>query len=244
MLEQIKKYLTPILLFLLAGLVLLQLKTCSGYSNEKKILEQNIAALKDSTRLVKNRVGELEAVRLSLVGDKDILSKLNAELKAELDKEKGNVKFISKTKIEYQSDTVYIRDSQKVRLDSGVYGISWFTSKFDDGLDYTIFGETRFKVDTLNSILKVSPVETIIYQNKIKFRTVFGYTEVENGYQVFIRTNNPNVTFDIEGGFIDKTELLDEDHFSIGPYLGVGLSAEGKFQPHVGVGLMYKIISF
>ena len=97
-----------IILALAVAAIAVLLVIRQSLARELFIIRQNNAALLDSVRVEQNKVGELESVKLVLVGDKDRLEKLNADLVDELEKERGKVKTIVKFETVIERDTMEI----------------------------------------------------------------------------------------------------------------------------------------
>lgn len=167
--------------------------------NKLAIEGQNRAALLDSVRIMKTKNGELESAKLALTGSKDELKKLNEDLAAELKKEKGRVRVITKTRVVYQGATdsgaavATIHDSMgSIRTD-----IEDSCREFK--------GHTSF----VFSKGKITNPSFVVEKDEFNLKLVTGLRERDKQLEIFVRSSCPNVTIqDIQGSIIDPNDPL------------------------------------
>lgn len=223
----------------------LSVKACTDKNTQLALAEQNYAALSDSTRMVTNKAGELEAERLSLIVDRDRLKSLNARLYAEMEKENGNVKYIQRTEVRIVHDTLSIPHTITRENDS-TYALRWDHEKSDSGWYRKISGTSRFGVrgDSLFG------GNTTIDNDILGLTLVTGLREKDDKIEIFARTTYPDARINIEGAIIDpeNSPLFDKfrksKRFSIGPNISCSVGTDGIVRGTVGIGLQYAIVAF
>lgn len=243
--EWITKHPSFILISIVIILIILLLNDCAGDAKKDKINEQNIFALNDSVRKVKNKVGELEYQKGILITDKKHLEELNADLAKELEKEKGNVKIITKEVIKFVHDTIFIKDTVYPE-GNGIYKVAWKYDTVAGPQDYVyINGSSRIKVDTTGNIVSVTSLGTKIYPSLST--TVVRTISKEHGKLVMnTRFGNPWFqTVQMDGAVLDDfKEFKKYKRFGVGPQIGVGIGSNLNFVIYVGIGIQYNIIKF
>lgn len=218
---------------------------------QQKINEQNNRALTDSLRFVKNKAGEIEAIKSSFVAKLSDLEKLNKDLYNESKKEIGNLKALIKGSISVNTGNVIISNELKQYPDGKTYGLLFEKTKIDSGLVWSIKGESRFKFDN-NTIF---PGQTEIFNNQMKLKLVLGFKENKENYEVFARSASPYVTFDDLSGVMLIPKKADplltppakNKRFGLGINIGYGVGFINKqlmLTPYVGFGLQYNLIKF
>lgn len=238
--------------------VLLWLQTCNSKKDlknemerQEKIAEQNTRALTDSLRYVKNKAGEIEAVKSSFVAKLEDLEKLNKDLYLESKKEIGNLKALIKGSLSANVENVAISNELKKYPDGKTYGLLFEKTVVDTGMTWSIKGESKFKMEN-NTIF---PGQTDILNNQMKLKLVLGFKENKEHYEVYARSANPNVKFDELSGvmFIPKkadpllTPPTRTKRFGLGVHLGYGAGLMDKrvmLTPVLSVGIQYNIIKF
>lgn len=235
-----------ILFLLLAGV-----STYTYNLNAKyEISNQNVKALNDSIRITENKLGDIEAAKQVLVSSKKELDKLNKELAAELDKEKGRVynltQLVAKLK-NIPKDTIIIYD-EITHYANGDYGIKWSNDTIYNKYNFRkLSGETFFKVVDA-TVIKLN---TKLYNDELGFNLVTGLRKLDGKIEIFVRSDYPgfNIT-KLDGAIIDphKDPLLKEftkkKKWVVGPGIFIGLSGEGKLVPILGGGITYNLFSF
>ena len=85
------------MLLVILGLVFLNLKQCNDKKDaalKNKIYLSNLAALKDTVKIEKDKAGEIEYTKAALITENNSLKDLNKNLNDQVKKEKGKVVYI------------------------------------------------------------------------------------------------------------------------------------------------------
>jgi hypothetical protein len=186
-------------LVVVIALLLWEFYHAKNLENKLAIEGQNKAALLDSVRVMKTKNGELESAKLALAGSKDELKKMNEELAAELKKEKGKVRFITKTEIIYQKAP----DSSAavITIQDSVGSIR--TDLQDSCREFK--GHTSF----VFSKGKITNPMFVVEKDQFNLKLVTGLRERDKQLEIFVRSSCPNVTVqDIQGSVIDPNDPL------------------------------------
>jgi len=233
-----------ILLLLFIGLAF-GFNRYSRLTTQLAISEQNKKALADSVRVSENKVKDLVYSKNILIAEKGNLEQLNADLAAEVEKEKGKVREITRIVSEIKSDTVYITN-MLIEYADGTKGLSWeHDSLFDTNNERHIAGVSRFDIDS-NGV--VSPLETTITKDDFKFNIVTGLVERNGNVEIFVRSDYPNFTVSqLDGAIIDPKKhpvmkkFTKPKKWGIGPYVGVGIGVNTWPNTNVGVGFQFGV---
>lgn len=217
----------------------------SKLNTQLAISEQNEKALADSVRVSENKVKDLEYSKNILVAEKGNLKDLNADLAAELEKEKGKVRELTKIVSEIKSDTVYITNTL-IDYADGTKGLSWeHDTIFDPDNERHLAGISKFDIDS-NGV--VTPLETVITRDDFKFNLVTGLIERNGNVEIFVRSDYPNFSVSkLDGAIIDPKKhpvmkkFTKPKRWGIGPYVGVGLGVNMTPTPNVGLGVSFGI---
>lgn len=243
-----------VIILLLAGIGY-GVNRISSLKTQLTVSEQNNRALADTVRVSENKIGDLEYSKSILISEKRELKNLNVDLAEELKKEKGKVRELTKIVSEIKSDTVYITNTL-ITYPDGSYGLDWIHDKiFDDENERHIAGVSKFDLDS-NGV--ITPLETIITRDDIKFNLITGLRETKDGnVEIFVRSDYPNfVPSSIDGAIIDPKKhpvmkkFTKKKRFGIGPYVGLGLgvnmtpNANIGLGFNVGIGVHYSILRF
>lgn len=218
---------------------------------QQLINEQNNRALTDSVHYLKNREGDIEAIKSSFVSKLEDLEKLNADLYKEVKSEFGKVNSLIKGIVTIDPGTVSMSNDLINYPDGITHGLKFEHMRIDSGLTWSIKGESQFKFQN-NTIF---PGITTISENQMKLNLVMGFKTMDNGdYQVFARSGSPFVTFgELDGVLIipkHNDELLcpplKNKKFGLGFQIGYGIGFNDKIllSPYIGVGLSYNLINF
>jgi hypothetical protein len=253
MLENLKKLdLKFILLLAIAALVLLNLKQCNDKSNlnsERQIYLNNLEALKDTVRAEKNKEGQLEFTKAALVAQNGELQHLNKDLQKEVEKEKGQILYLSKSaggiktlEPRIINSTVIVHDGGKYTIDAG----------YDTTYSLDNYRRVKFTSDFSVDSTGLNGLRTTLVKDELGFNIITGLKEEDGKLRIFIRSDYPNMTFTkIDGSLIDpkKSEVLKSifkpKKFGVGPFIGIGVgSASLKPALLIGVGLQYNFIRF
>lgn len=186
-------------LIVVVALLLWQFYHGKNLENKLAISNQNKAALMDSVRTMKTKNGELESAKMTLAGSLGELKKMNADLAGELKKEKGKVRYITKTEIVYQSKP----DSATavISIHDSVGSIR--TDIQDSCREFK--GHTSF----VFSKGKISNPMFIVEKDEFNLKLITGLRERDKQLEIFVRSSCPNVTIgDIQGAVIDPNDPL------------------------------------
>jgi hypothetical protein len=244
----------------IALIIMLLLRQCDATKKaeiREKMANANIEALKDSVRTEKNKNGDLIFIKKALLVDKGNLEILNKDLNEEVKKLKG--KIITLQKIEGSitiSEPITITN-EVVKYRDGVYGLAWnYDTVYSEGNYRKFSGETSVLVDSSKNI---SSKGTTIKQDELALTLVTGLREKNGALEIYVDPQYPGMKITrIDGAIIEpqKSDAIKKyfppKKWSIGPMLGVGMSAgygiNGKpiFGPTVtfGIGISYGIIRF
>lgn len=227
--------------------IFLWIQSCNSYKDDLDRSNNNFEAYKDSTHKIILKNGQIEYERKMYLLKNDELEKYNAELKRELDKEKGNVKIISGAKAIIH-DTVTRIDtvSKYKKLNDSTYYLPWHFEDKELGFYKSISGNTTF-ILTDDSIKTLNKIKSSLTEYKFSFDIITGVKEESKGtYKIFIRTkdDNKNISFDnIEGAILDPNlfNKNDKDWIIFGPQAGFG-NSNGSWNFFLGVGLTVKVL--
>jgi hypothetical protein len=167
--------------------------------NKLAIKDQNESALLDTVRVMKTKNGELESARIALAGSRDELKKLSADLSAELKKEKGKVRYITKVEMAYQKDTTSIPTTVSMQDSIGLI-------RTDMKDSCRLFrGYTSF---VLSKGRALNP-KFVVEEDVFNLNLITGLRERNKQLEIFVRSSCPGVTIqDIQGAVIDPNDPL------------------------------------
>ena len=220
-----KDNLSKTLLLVVGILLLFSFRSCNKNADLKAelasqeiIANNNYDALTGKIKVMTTKNGELEYSKTILYADKESLKKLNAELSEELEKEKGNVKVITKIKTQITYVPVTIPNTV-IDYGNGCYGLSFKSTYRDSGLVSELEGISAFNLTDKNV---VNPDSTTISKNSLSVDIVYGVRELDDKIEVFARSKSPLVKFnEMQGAYImDKKPEPKATKWNFGPQLG------------------------
>lgn len=244
-----KRVLGIIIILLLCGIGFFYNKL-QNKNVEIVINEQNQRALKDSVRVVTNKLGDIEYAKNILVSENNELKKLSIDLHKELKKEKGKVHQLNRLVVELKNkpnDTVVVENTV-VKYPDGVVGLKFeHDTIFDTNNRRTFAGESKFKIiDNLN----IKPMYTEITKDEVKFNLVTGLRQKGDNLEIFARSDYPGFeVIKLDGALIDPKKhpavkkFTKQKRWGIGPYVGYGITKDG-LTPSVGISIQYSIFKF
>ena len=220
-----KDNLSKTLLLVVGILLLFSFRSCNKNADLKAelasqeiIANNNYDALTGKIKVMTTKNGELEYSKTILYADKESLKKLNADLSEELEKEKGNVKVITKikTQITYVPVTV---PNTVIDYGNGCYGLSFKSTYRDSGLVSELEGISAFSLTDKNV---VNPDSTTISKNSLSVDIVYCVRELDDKIEVFARSKSPLVKFnEMQGAYImDKKPEKKPAKWFLGPQIG------------------------
>lgn len=187
-------------LAVVVALLLFEFYHTKNLETKLAIEGQNKAALLDSVRIMKTKNGELESAKLSLAGSLGDIKKMNADLAAELKKEKGHVRVITKTEIVYRNGPD--SNAAVITIHDSVGSIR--TDIQDSCREFK--GHTSF---VLSKTGKITNPAFVIEKDEFNLKLVTGLRERDKQLEIFVRSSCPNVTIEnIQGAMIDPNDPL------------------------------------
>lgn len=188
----------------------------------------------DSLEVYKNKIDNEYVAKDMYIQTVDQLKKENADLYTEIDNLKEHPIIVTKTEIEFKTDTIYMK-SDSIVSDS-VYNNLYWSAKEANGY-YDISGLTRVHSG-------FEDFTTSINYLRIPVELTLDVIEKENKFKFIGITDNPYVSItNFNGAVIDPTtsDVLKNcfklKRWGIGPQVGVGVSRDLKFSPYIGIGI-------
>ena len=195
----------------------------------------------DSLEVYKNKINDEYVAKDIYIQTVDQLKKENADLYAEVNNLKDHPIIVTKTKIEFKTDTIYMK-SDSIVSDS-VYNNLYWSAKELNGY-YDISGLTRVHSG-------FEDFTTSINHLRIPVELTLDVIEKENKFKIIGTSDNPYVSItDFNGAVIDPTtsdvlkNCFKPKRWGIGPQVGVGVSRDLKFSPYIGIGIQYYVFTF
>lgn len=232
-------------------------KSCQNAKLDALISKNNVEAIQDKLRTEKNKAGEVEYLRRSLVADMESLKDLNSSLYDEVKKMKGEVLVMSKNMIDIEGTLVGIeintRGQKPIKLKNDTLVVPY---TFTDGNEKKtwsreVIGESVVLMKNITDSTYALPLYNKLKSDKMSLQIFSSLRKREDDgkFEFVLRTDYPNVTLNPEG-FIDPSVFatnntsLTQDKWIIGPYIGVGVNNTFGITPQIGIGLTYRIIGF
>lgn len=195
----------------------------------------------DSLSTYKNKLKEEYALNVSYVQTIDQLKHENNELALEYQKLKDNPIVITKEKIKFQIDTLYVESDNIEKTDS-VNTLNWHYNETNNY--YAISGSTLVNTD-------FSSFKTRINNLSINTELTIDIIEKDNKLNIIGNTTNPYITItNLNGVIIDPSQnsllkkYYKQKKWSIGPMVGYGINNNGKLRPYLGIGISYGLLQF
>lgn len=234
-----------LLLIALVGALVFGFNQCErkqAFEVEVEKQKNNIAAMQDSVTYYENEAGELTAEKLALQADKEQLETLNKDLHEEIEKEQDRVEQLTQVNAELRSDTSETDTTSTIEIEKDQWRFDWNLSRSGERWDRVLTGYTEFYIKSPG--VPYNPT-TKITKDLIRLQFTTGVTEDEGQRSIFIRSSYPNLRVtDIQGAIIEEsTPVSTPSRFGVGFHLGGGYTPQG-FQPYVGFGFNYNLITF
>ena len=240
------------MLVAILGLVFLNLKQCNDKKDaalKNKIYLSNLAALKDTVRIEKDKSGEVEYTKAALITENSSLKDLNKNLSDQVKKQKGKVIYIESTDGNIGKDTSKPIIGQVKEINDTTYAISdSLNIRYDSNNYKKLLVITTISIDK-NRNVKI--LKTDIENDNIGFNIVTGLQEEKGQLRIFIRSDYPNLSFTkIDGSLIDpkKSEVIKSffprKKWGIGIQGGIGVTSNFKAGAYIGVGVQYNLWSW
>jgi len=159
-------------------------------------LESNLKAAQDTIRITKSKNGLIEYNKLSFITKTlDELKKANNDLAKEVEETKGKVVFISKQEYKIIHDTIIIPSTYQVK-DGVVLIASRYDTTYSKGNSRSLAINTQYNE-------KDSSVKAQVTKDEISFSAVTGLKKIDNGYEIFVRPQYPNMILtDLQGAYV------------------------------------------
>lgn len=225
--------------------LLLFLQQCNQTSELKqdlRLANQNQLALNDSVRTIKNRWGEEISVKNVLFANQKELKDLNSSLAEELKRLKGDILYVQTMVGKIKKDTLWLTNTVTEYPD-GTKRLSWeYDTIYNPNNGRLLAGYSQFAIDTITG--RIIDKGTVITKDEIRLKLTTGLTELNDSYQIFVKTDYPGLKFDqLDGAIIDKKKFAgssNESSWVVGPQFGVGMGYDPMNRtlgPNVSVGL-------
>lgn len=242
---------TFVLIVAIVLLAFLNLKQCNDSKSIKannNLYLSNLKALNDTVKLEKDKAGQIEFSKQSLIAENGSLKELNKNLDDQVKKEKGKVIYI-------ESSTGEVNDTPKTinyvldKISDTEFSITSNLDVYYDSNNHRNFDViTTIKIDSNRN---VTVLKSELAKDSLGFNIVTGLTQDGKNLRIFIRSDYPGLNFTkIDGSLIDPTKsdviksFFPNKKWSIGPQLGIGINSQLKAGFYVGFGLSYNIIQW
>ena len=196
----------------------------------------------DSLEVYKNKLKEEYTAKNIYVQTIDQLKQNNSELYDEIKNLKENPIVVTKTNIVVKTDTVYMSSDTIIAPNDTLRELYWSANE-QNGY-YSIKGQTNVRTD-------FSSFNTQINLFNIPITLTMDIIEKDEKLQFIGRSDNPYVTItNINGVIIDPVNsdviksCFKPKRWSVGPQVGIGVDADLKFSPYIGVGITYGILQW
>ncbi len=238
--------LNTVFVIAIAILAFLLLKQCNKVQDlklENKVGVQNIIALNDSIRIVKNKWDEEITLKNAYITSEKDLKNINQNLSNKIKSLEGEILYASNIISSIKTDTIFI-ENEVIRYPDGTNQLSWAYNKdYGNGNSRFLDGNSRFSIDLSDSAFSILDKGTSITRDITNLSILTGLTELDESYQIFVKTDYPGITFsNIEGAILDKKRFLKQTqpNWIFGPsiYIGVGADPKnGTAGPQIGLGI-------
>jgi hypothetical protein len=238
-------------------------KNCGRTNTDNEItqLKQNLSYYQDSLKIEKNKAKETEYTRSVLAAKNKTLEDLNADLSAEVKKEKGTVINLNKIVIELTNRIIELTNDSNIVIKvwpDGSQSIEWrYDTVYSPGNERHLSSSSRFNFLKDTTLIDKKSVSVKILEDRLKMTLVTGLQEDKDTklLKIFVRSDYPGFSVSkIDGAIIDpqKSELIKsyfpKEKFGLGFNLGYGaaLCTDGKIRTGLilSVGISYNLITF
>ena len=216
-----------ILIVVLIITVIIFSKSCQSQHQENQILQNNITALLDSITYYEDKSNNIVAQKTILLGEVKDLKNINSSLYKELtDMKSKNADLVAKIDgliSMPKRDTIFIYDKDSINIENEIKQKFYFSDEYR-----LLTGNIIFKENTIGLNIDTDEVYfdyTIAIEDEIlKIKSNNPYVKYNNIVSIKKPKEKPkrwNVGFQVGLGF--SYDLLHQN-FSIGPYIGAGIS--------------------
>lgn len=234
-------------IFLLIAICCFQRCSIRNMERNENILSQNVLAMSSENEKLKNENGNYYTKQKTLALNIKELERVNSDLAKEVKSYKQKIAVISKINVDvaktdtvtiFSKDTVIIRDSNFV-----THKIDWWhkdeTLKFKG---YSIFNMAQDSIYRLESKLTDYSINILLYTGLMK--------DKDGVFSVYARTDNPNVTFDIESNISPDIFYQKKKNWGVGFFVGPSVNFNLLENKNinagfaVGIGISYNLFNF
>lgn len=242
-------YLGTIIILLI--ILIFSYRSCTSQKNQIDELSQNVAALRDSTKKMKDLLGRVIYEKNIYLATAENLKKLNAELAKEVDAN-NETRVVTKVVTILKIDSSYAKNFVN-KINDSTFLIIFKHNFFKDSSNYLTFNGSvpvKILVDSLKKVISLSSDSTKISDFDMKLKVFSGIKKDGDKYNVYARTDFPNVSFDVDGAVIDPSKSFTTSNRGVfalvlGPALSVvRINGETSFLPSIGISVGINLINF
>lgn len=228
--------------YVIIGLVML----CIGFSISTNYYRNKshhpvIIYNNEQVELYKNKLNDEYKLKNVYVQTIDQLKTGNSILAAEVKRLKDNPVVVTQEVIKFRIDTVYA-ESEKIEYGDSLNNLYWHVQDPNDY--FSLSGNTFVKHD-------FSEFKTRINDLTVNTDLNIDIIEKDKKLSVIGRATNPYVQItNLDGVMIDPTQskvlkqYYKQKKWNIGPYVGYGITGDGKLRPSLGISISYGLIQF
>ena len=227
--------------FLIVALAIL----CVRYVLLSKHYEQQsiyvTVAYNDSIESYKNKLKQEYQAKNIYAQTVEQLKKSNKELYEEIKNLKDNPIIVTKTKIEFKTDTVYA-NSDSIQEHPGDTVRTLYWSYRNDGGYFSFNGMTDVHTD-------FSEFRTVVTNMQVPAMLTLDVIEQGAQFRVIGRSDNPYVKItDMNGVVVDPAKsknlrkYFKQKRWTLNANVGYGVNTLGQFAPQLNVGIGYTIL--
>lgn len=207
---------------LLITSIVICFRQCSNIITLKDNTRHNIEALTDTVSYYKTNNDIIVAEKTILIGDIKLLKATNDSLYKVIHdmklKQPDNIVYIETEVVNEKYDTIWIAKGD------------YISKQFDFSNEHRQLSGEVYKQDSLLGLT----IERDIVNADFT-------VAIENG-RAYVTSNNPYlIVNDIYGIQLPKTK---QKRWGVGPYIGVGITTDGRVRPALGIGVQYSIFQF
>lgn len=256
-----KNTITIMISIILSIILLNECNKNRNLKTEIAISNQNIISLSDTVKSVKNKNGELQQEKYSLISHNGDLKKLNDSLYIEQKKQKDRVIFLNSlvATLKSKNDSLLQENNTlKDKLGQIIIGndtinyLSWdFSSIYDSKNSRTIKGKTKIMIGDNKSVISKG---SMLEEFNFKFNLVTGLSETDDKkLKIWAKSDYPGLEIvEMDGALIDPKnsdvlkKLMKPKRWSVGTQFGYGVMLNnGNVYNgfYSGIGINYQLIS-
>ena len=229
-------------------LLLLMILCIFFYFRIKYLSEQNLQnqlAFQDKITIYENKLGEQYSQQQTYITSINELREVNSNLYNEVKHLKDHPLIVTKTKTEFQVDTIYMTSTGITEITDSLnnqqYKLNWV---YNDHDYFNIDGYTL-----VNN--KVTDYSTVL--NNLKVNQELSLNVIDNGknLSVIVKSDNPYIKVSgMQSVVIDPTtspsikKYFKQKRWSLGPSISIGVDQNLRKSINLGISLQYTILQF